>query len=423
MEVVETFGQYVDKLSNGHPKASQWLLRTGWEAQSLRLKYRPERRLMPADQYLAQLMMQMMLRPLKNPKDSVIVSIFTPCELLQELGLYPYNVEGFSSFLSGSKAERDMLEETENQGLSETLCSYHKTFLGAADKGILPKPRCIVFTNLTCDANMLTFRRLARQYRVPSFFIDVPMQADEESVSYVADQLRDLAKFLQKQTGRKVDEDRLKERMRRSHRTMENIRKISTAKAGKDIPNDLVTPMYCGITGNLLLGTAEEERYTRMLLRDIKRAPATKSRHIYWMHTIPFWSDAVKQALCFNADFQIAGCELSEIIDREIDPGKPYEAMAMRMVYSYYNGPITRRIEAGIRYARACKADAAIWFNHWGCKHTMGGAQLAKKKFEEQGIPLLILDGDGCDRSHGGEGQTATRLGAFLEMLEGESVE
>ena len=31
--------------------------------------------------------------------------------------------------------------------------------------------------------------------------------------------------------------------------------------------------------------------------------------------------------------------------------------------------------------------------------------------------PLLILDGDGCDRSHGGEGQTATRLGAFLEML------
>ena len=29
----------------------------------------------------------------------------------------------------------------------------------------------------------------------------------------------------------------------------------------------------------------------------------------------------------------------------------------------------------------------------------------------------MILDGDGCDRSHGGEGQTATRLEAFLEML------
>ena len=59
------------------------------------------------------------------------------------------------------------------------------------------------------------------------------------------------------------------------------------------------------------------------------------------------------------------------------------------------------------------------WFGHWGCKHTLGAAQLAKKKFEEAGLPLLILDGDGCDRSHGGEGQTSTRLGAFLEMLGG----
>ena len=53
----------------------------------------------------------------------------------------------------------------------------------------------------------------------------------------------------------------------------------------------------------------------------------------------------------------------------------------------------------------------------------LGAAQLAKRKFEEQGIPLLILDGDGCDRSHGGEGQTSTRLGAFLEMLNTETDE
>ena len=36
---------------------------------------------------------------------------------------------------------------------------------------------------------------------------------------------------------------------------------------------------------------------------------------------------------------------------------------------------------------------------------------------------MLFLDGDGCDRSHGGEGQTSTRLGAFLEMLGAEEME
>jgi hypothetical protein len=32
-------------------------------------------------------------------------------------------------------------------------------------------------------------------------------------------------------------------------------------------------------------------------------------------------------------------------------------------------------------------------------------------------------DGTGGDRSHGGEGQTSTRLGAFLEMLNTETDE
>ena len=101
----------------------------------------------------------------------------------------------------------------------------------------------------------------------------------------------------------------------------------------------------------------------------------------------------------------------------DFDPEHPYEAIAHRMVYHALNGSAVRRIEAGIRHAKQVKADGVVWFDHWGCKHTLGAAQLAKKKFEEAGLPLLILDGDGCDRSHGGEGQTSTRLGAFLEML------
>ena len=120
---------------------------------------------------------------------------------------------------------------------------------------------------------------------------------------------------------------------------------------------------------------------------------------------------------------QIVGCELSRVCEPDFDPEKPYEAMARRMVYHALNGSAIRRIEAGIRHAKETGADGVVWFGHWGCKHTLGAAQLAKRKFEEQGIPLLILDGDGCDRSHGGEGQTSTRLGAFLEMLNTETDE
>jgi benzoyl-CoA reductase/2-hydroxyglutaryl-CoA dehydratase subunit BcrC/BadD/HgdB len=421
MKIVETFGNSIEKLSNTKPKEARFLLKTGWHAQNMKNIYLPDKRLLPADRYLARLMMNTMLKPLQHPSDSAIVSVFTPCELLHEAGLHPYNVEAFSCYLSASRAERGFLQQAENEGISETLCSYHKTFLGAADKGVLPKPKCIVYTNLTCDANLLTFRKLADKFQVPSFSIDVPLQQNEENVAYVEEQLHSLAAFLEETTGKKIDDEHMKERLASSKRSLRNYRKFQQLRAEKYVPTDLVTPLYCGMTNNILLGTKEEERYTKMLLRDVKKTGPARGKRIYWMHTIPFWSDAVREALRFNENAQIVGCELSQVYDMNFDPEKPYEAMARKMVYHSLNGSASRRIAAGIRHAKEVNADGAVWFGHWGCKHTLGAAQLAKQKFEEQGIPLLILDGDGCDRSHGGEGQTATRLGAFLEMLGGVS--
>lgn len=111
MQIIETFGHYVENLTNTKPDSARWLLKTGWEAQNLKFRYMQDKRLMPADRHLANLMMDTMLRPLQKPEDSVIVSIFTPCEMMQEVGLHPYNVEGFSCYLSASKAERVFLQQ------------------------------------------------------------------------------------------------------------------------------------------------------------------------------------------------------------------------------------------------------------------------------------------------------------------------
>ena len=206
MQIIETYGKYIEKWANTNPDRARVLLKLGWEAQNLKYKFTPDKRLLPADRYLAHLMMNTMLMPLKNPQECAIVSIFTPCEILHEAGLHPYNVEAFSCYLSASNAERAFLQQAENTGISETLCSYHKTFLGAAQKKILPKPKCIVYTNLTCDANLLTFKTLAKLYDVPAFAIDVPMQQNEDNVKYVADQIRDLKVFLEKCTGKTITE-------------------------------------------------------------------------------------------------------------------------------------------------------------------------------------------------------------------------
>ena len=418
MEIVKTFGHCVEALCEKNPACARALLCTGWRAQNLKFRYLPDRRLTKADQYLARIMMDLMLAPLQRPEQCAMVSIFTPCELVQEAGLSPYNVEAFSCYLAATYAEQNGLRTVEDRGLPETLCSYHRTFLGAAETGLLPKPRCIVYTSLACDANLVTFRHLADLYRVPSFSIDVPYTPNDANVTYVAGQLRELAVFLRAQTGTAIDEDRLRARVQRGRRTLENYDRYQTLRADRYVPSDLVSPMYCAMTNSVLLGTEQEDRYVSMLLDGIEQAPPARGTRIYWMHTIPFWSDAVKEVLMLREEAQIVGCELAQMADVSRTSDDPYEAMAQRLVYSAMNGGISRRIAQGIRNAKQAGADGVVWFNHWGCKHTLGGSALAKKQFEAAGLPFLILDGDGCDRSHGGEGQTATRLGAFLELLE-----
>lgn len=404
------------------PEKMRRMLKLAWGMQLRTLRENPDTRIIPADRYVDQFMLEAMLQPIQDPENAAIVSIFTPCELLQEANLSPYNVESFSAYLAASHLDDWCIREAESAGISETFCSYHKIFIGAAKAGIMPKPRCIVYTSLACDANLVTFESLSRLFDVPRFAIDVPASQTEESVRYVAEQLRDLASFLTQVTGRPIDIEALRERTRRSRRTLENYARFHALAADRFIPTQITTHLFSGLAGNFMLGSPQEEAYTRMLLEEIDATPTSGGKRLYWIHTIPFWSKAVENALSLNPSAGIVGCDFTQFyesfLDR-FDPEKPFEAMARRLVCHPMNGGVTNRIDMALRCAQALKADGAVWFCHWGCKHTLGGAQLAKRRFEEAGLPLLILDGDGCDRSHGGEGQTATRLGAFLEMLGG----
>ncbi len=418
MDVVALFGKILDSLVEKNPEASRKFLRFGWNLMNTKFKALPDKRLCSADQYLAHLMMDTMLAPLKKPEQAVAISVFVPCEILQELDLNPYNVESFSCYLAASDISRPCIELAEANGVPETLCSYHKTFIGAAQRGFMPRPKCIVYTNLTCDANMITFKALADLFNVPSFQIDVPDVISETSITYVAGQLRELSHFLEEQTGKSINEDALRVRVERSKRTLVSYQEFCRLRKGRDIPSDLVSPLYAAMTSNILLGTEAEEYYIDKLIKDAQKASAKRCAHIYWMHTIPYWSEATANDFAFSDKAQIVGCDIGQLCEPLFATDDPYYAMAWRMVHNNLNGGALRRIEAGIKHAKELGADGVVWFNHWGCKHTIGASQLAKRKFEEAGLPFLVLDGDGVDSAHGGEGQTATRLDAFLEMLE-----
>ena len=119
----------------------------------------PDRALPESGQYVAKIVMKNIIEALAKPEQAAMVSIFVPGELVAAAGLTPYSVEALSCFIAGTKCEQAFLRRTEEEGFPETMCSYHRVFLGAALSGLLPKK--------TSDARAFISMFRMRKMRTP----------------------------------------------------------------------------------------------------------------------------------------------------------------------------------------------------------------------------------------------------------------
>ena len=416
-DLIARFGGIVDGQIAGHPARARALLLAAYRLYGLKLRLAPQRALTPAKRRLASTCMDCMVRPLARPGRQVLTSIFTPCETMHAMGLYPMCAEQFATYANGAGAERGFIEAAEQAGISETFCSYHKAVTGAALSGVLPRPAAVLCTSLACDANSLTFRKAAETTGAPMYMIDVPWRAGEDAVGYVAEQLREAAVFLQDASGRKLRREALEEVVGRSRQTLGILNEALPLRRTRYVPTDLTSEMYEVLMVHNALGLPGTLRYARALLRDFRRARTAPGRRILWLHSNPFYDAGAKGLLNHRRDPFLALTEMCWDPLVPMDDPDPYRAMARRVVYDSYNGPVERRIGRALEMARTIGADGAVLFCHWGCKQTCGAAALIRDALQAEGVPTLVLNGDGVDRRNAPAGQTRTRLGAFLEML------
>ena len=211
-------------------------------------------------------------------------------------------------------------------------------------------------------------------------------------------------------TGKKLDDDVLKETVRRSDETIRLYREILLAKRDKEVPSDVTSEMYETYIMHNGLGTQMSLDYTRSLLDAYQRAPKRTGKKILWLHTIPNWQEPITKFFNFNPRYQIIATDINTDALIPLDPETPYESMAKRLIINNWNGG-QNRVDAAVRLAKMLRVDGVIGFNQWGCKQTMGLISLFEEAFEEARIPFLALDGDGVDRKNVSDGQTETRLG------------
>jgi len=417
MRLVEAFGNDVGELARKNGGKARSLMLLGYRAQEFRLKHFPDKRFTPSKQYLSWLIMHFMRSVLIQPEKSAMTSLFIPSEPLLTAGYIPYSVEGLSAFMTGTRCQNQLLDaEDEDQG----LCSFHRIFLGGAKLGLLPKPPFILYTNVACDANMITFPYISRTYGVPRFIVDVPYELSSESVAYVAGELKEMVRFIEDNTHTMIDGEKLKETMRTTTKTYALYQQYLSLSATKYVPGDVTSQMYEIMTNHMLLGSRETLKYWTLSVKDFQDAGPNQGLKILWIHTIPFAQMPVRQLLNFNPKVHVVSCEMSyeSMLVPPPDPEDPYGSMANRMVYSAFNSSVDHRIEQVLRLQSIVHADGAVFFGHWGCKATLASSSMMKKALEDAGLPCLFLDGDGCDMRNQSDGQTETRLQAFVELLE-----
>lgn len=388
-KAIELFGNHIYNLTGKNPKRALKELSLVFTAAGLQCKYFPAKILLPARQYMQWAAADSAIKPLGKADKSAIVSLYLPCEILHAMGIYQLFPEALACYLAAAGSERVFIETAENNGIPKTLCSYHKAFVGMAESGVLPKPKFVINTSLACDVNHLSFRRISVYYKVPQYMIDVPNTYSAENLNYVEEQLRGMVSFIEENSSFRLDENRLLETVQRSKNTIENFRKILDLRANRYLSDEMTSQMLSVFATHVMLGTPEAEKYSADMIKQLSALPAErKGVRLLWVHTLPYWQDALRDLINFTDRCEIAACDMVfDALDVNTQEKNPYRFMADRLLRNTVNGSRDNRVNAVLKYAKSWELTALFGIAIGAVNRPRAQALMPKKYLKRTAFP------------------------------------
>lgn len=372
---------------------------------------------MPAAmRYLNHMGIKTVANALEHPQSFVWANLFAPVEIVESFGLSCVSMETISSYLSGFWIEDVLDDLSDSAGFATTLCSYHRCFLGACEADILPTPKLALTTSMICDGNINTFRYLKAKRGMTVPMIDVPHRPSDDAHRYVVAQLRDLIATLEEVTGKAFDQDALREVLRRENESKALYLEFLDKRTRHDYPMTLTLNLFMLLASHLAIGSAWSHEFFKRLAQDIETYPQATAQRFFWVHLTPYAQPALSEYFNFNSERTIIASDLDLDYIDQLDVAHPLDALADKLIGNVYNGRLERKIDRIVDAVNRYSCDVAVEFCHWGCRQSAGGAQLVRSVLAAQGVPMLVIDGDGVDRRNNQDGQIKTRFEAFLEL-------
>lgn len=372
-----------------------------------------------------------------------------PQELLWAMDIIPVYPENFSASCGAKQISSILCEKAEEAGFSSDLCSYFRTAYGyAVSRGKLELPYPgggmtapdLIFCTLDgCQTETTWMHLMAKRYNVPIFILDNPvipsrMRARKKVatiepyyVDYVVTQLEAAVEFLERVSGRKLKESRLREALELSNQAARlwneilELRKSVPCPAGIEDMNSLAGARF------MLLGTQRCVDIHQKVLEEVRRRAEKKEgvvpeeKYRLYVDGIPPWYSLG----LFHHFLQYGAVSVAEfyscIWHREIDLSlPPLEALARKClsnVYCEISGAEFN--EEFLQVARDYHIDGAFLMVNVGCKPcNVKSYELRNALEAELGLPTLLIELDQTDPRGYRDAQVKMRIDAFMEMLE-----
>ena len=383
-----------------------------------------------------------------------VVYTFVPgnlTELMRSFDLLPVLPE-INALQSGMrKLSAGYITEAEKAGHSEDVCTYVKCDIGMLKKGNigptgekLPEPDLLLLSYTGCFTFMKWFELLRQEYDCPVAMLHVPYQSEGRIEGhyrdYIVEQLRnDIIPQMEKISGKKYDEDRLKEMLKLSSQAEDDLVWVLESAKNKPSPIDAYFGgvYYIGPMFTAFRGTPEGVEYYRTLRREIEERVANQQGPITpdgemgeekyrlvvegppnWTSFREFWKMFHEEGAVVVAS---SYTKVGGLYDRGFrhDPQHPLESLADYCLGCYTNLSLPARLDLLESYVREYHADGFLINSVKSCNSFSVGQLLMLRQLEDRtGMPGGFIESDLVDPRYFSAANIKNRIESYLQMIE-----
>jgi benzoyl-CoA reductase/2-hydroxyglutaryl-CoA dehydratase subunit BcrC/BadD/HgdB len=372
--------------------------------------------------------------------------------IIYAMDMVPATFEVMTAFgdLVWKRGMCDYMDYCVEVGMPETSCSSQRGLLGAALAGLFEEISLVICdTPGVCDTNANAFSFAASYLDLPFFQLNYPsVIGDDRSQKYHIDDYKELIRFLEHHSGKKLDYDRLGE-------VLKEIDKQDAITA--DIEDMLLmTPTPIPPIWNLAIYAgrfcfAGHPEYTELLeimradgLQRIKNTNAGLDAEKEKLRAFMCYIDHYTLEARFYDYLQERGiAHVGSILTRNFREGSKYakdlpgitydidtsspdamlDSMAqmnarlpmVRSIRGPYDGP-GMWLEETLACAKLYQADCIIYNGTPGCRNTWGMLKPFVRDLEKNGYPVHIMNDDAFDDRTESWEATRERLDEFFHI-------